>query len=146
MFLIFREYHPRIVLRLFLIFCYIWGSCSHKIVLIKKRVYIIQDLNAKSLLEKHTIHSIINPHCHRLTPQGLVLFWWYSYLNFLFDLKDRLVFSQFFDIRGNLRNVKEKPTRKTCFSYLWNEAPGLTHLPCKILLGAISLMSTEFLL
>ena len=29
---------------------------------------------------------------------------------------DRLVFSRFFDIRGNLGNVKEKTTRKTCFS------------------------------
>ena len=29
----------------------------------------------------------------------------------------RLVFSRFFDIRGNLGNVKEKPTRKTCFSH-----------------------------
>ena len=28
----------------------------------------------------------------------------------------RLVFSRFFDIRGNLGNAKEKPTRKTCFS------------------------------
>ena len=28
----------------------------------------------------------------------------------------RLVFSRFFDLRGNLLNVKEKPTRKTCFS------------------------------
>ena len=28
----------------------------------------------------------------------------------------RLVFSRFFEIRGNLGNVKEKPTRKTCFS------------------------------
>ena len=28
----------------------------------------------------------------------------------------RLVFSRFFDIHGNLGNVKEKPTRKTCFS------------------------------
>ena len=28
----------------------------------------------------------------------------------------RLVFSRFFSIHGNLRNVKEKPTRKTCFS------------------------------
>ena len=27
----------------------------------------------------------------------------------------RLVFSRFFDFRGNLGNVKEKPTRKTCF-------------------------------
>ena len=27
-----------------------------------------------------------------------------------------------------------------------NKAPGFTHLPCKILLGGISLMSTEFLL
>ena len=26
-----------------------------------------------------------------------------------------LVFSRFFDFRGNLGNVKEKPTRKTCF-------------------------------
>ena len=30
-------------------------------------------------------------------------------------LKLRLVFSRFFDIRGSLGNVKEKPTRKTCF-------------------------------
>ena len=29
----------------------------------------------------------------------------------------RLVFSRFFDIRGNLGNVIEKPTRKTCFSH-----------------------------
>ena len=28
----------------------------------------------------------------------------------------RLVFSWFFDIRGNLDNVQEKPTRKTYFS------------------------------
>ena len=28
----------------------------------------------------------------------------------------RLVFSRFFDIRGNFGNVTEKPTRKTCFS------------------------------
>ena len=30
--------------------------------------------------------------------------------------KDRLVFSRFFYLHGNLGNVKEKPTRKTCFS------------------------------
>ena len=29
----------------------------------------------------------------------------------------RLVFSRFFDLRGNLGIVKEKPTRKTCFSH-----------------------------
>ena len=28
----------------------------------------------------------------------------------------RLVFSRFLDLRGNLGVVKEKPTRKTCFS------------------------------
>ena len=28
----------------------------------------------------------------------------------------RWVFSRFFDIHGNLGNVKEKPTGKTCFS------------------------------
>ena len=28
----------------------------------------------------------------------------------------RLVFSRFFDIRRNLGNAKEKPTRKTCLS------------------------------
>ena len=28
----------------------------------------------------------------------------------------RLVFSRFFDIRENLGHIKEKPTRKTCFS------------------------------
>ena len=37
------------------------------------------------------------------------------------DLKEepdlnRLVFSRFFYLRGNLGNVNEKPTRKTCFS------------------------------
>ena len=30
--------------------------------------------------------------------------------------KFRLVFSRFLDLRGNLGNVKEKPTSKTCFS------------------------------
>ena len=58
---------------------------------------------------------------------------------------DRLVFSRFFDIRGNLGNVKEKPTRKTCFSRE-KKAPCSTHLSGKILPGGISLMSTEFLL
>ena len=33
---------------------------------------------------------------------------------------NRLVFSRFLDFRGNLRNGKEKPTRKTCFSYKMN--------------------------
>ena len=32
------------------------------------------------------------------------------------NITHRLVFSRFFDIRRNLGNVKEKPTRKTCFS------------------------------
>ena len=36
-FLIFRECKPRIVLSLSLTFCLIWGSCSYKIVLIKKK-------------------------------------------------------------------------------------------------------------
>ena len=31
-------------------------------------------------------------------------------------LHPRLVFSRFFEIHGYLGNVKEKPTRKTCFS------------------------------
>ena len=30
--------------------------------------------------------------------------------------KSRLVFSRFLDLRGNLGIVKEKPTRKNCFS------------------------------
>ena len=30
--------------------------------------------------------------------------------------KVRLVFSWFLDLLGNLRIIKEKPTRKTCFS------------------------------
>ena len=33
-----------------------------------------------------------------------------------FFFQHKLVFSRFFDIRGNLGNVKDKPTRKTCFS------------------------------
>ena len=54
----------------------------------------------------------------------------------------RLVFSRFFDIRGNLGNVKEKPTRKTCFSR------EMKRLALSIYLAkfCISLMSTEFLL
>ena len=41
--------------------------------------------------------------------------WW---LLLFFDVvRNRLVFSRFFYIRGNLGNVKEKPTRKTCFSH-----------------------------
>ena len=39
---------------------------------------------------------------------------------------DYLVFIRFFDVLGNLGNVKEKPTRKTCFCRPWNEAPGFT--------------------
>ena len=35
---------------------------------------------------------------------------------FFFPYMDRLVFSRFLDLRGNLGIVKEKPTRKTCFS------------------------------
>ena len=30
-------------------------------------------------------------------------------------LKTRLVFSRFLNLHGSLENVKEKPTRKTCF-------------------------------
>ena len=33
-----------------------------------------------------------------------------------FFFQHKLVFSRFFDIRGNFGNVKDKPTRKTCFS------------------------------
>ena len=50
---------------------------------------------------------------------------------------NRLVFSRFFDIRGIIGNVKEKPAR--------NEALGFTHLPWKILPGGICLISTTFL-
>ena len=32
------------------------------------------------------------------------------------SIYSRLVFSRFFDIRGNFGNVKEKPTRRPCFS------------------------------
>ena len=40
----------------------------------------------------------------------------YSAAEYFLGLICRLVFSRFFDFRGNLRIVKEKPTRKTCFS------------------------------
>ena len=44
----------------------------------------------------------------------------FSYLFHNYDVTSleniRLVFSPFFDIRGNFGNVKEKPARKTCFS------------------------------
>ena len=33
-----------------------------------------------------------------------------------FDIQHRLVFCQFLDLRGNIGIVKEKMTRKTCFS------------------------------
>ena len=50
-------------------------------------------------------------------------------------------------MRGNLGNVKEKPTRKTCFCREKKHLqPGSTYLPCKILLGGISVMPTNFLL
>ena len=52
--------------------------------------------------------------------------------------RNRVVFSRFFDFRGNLGNVEEKPARK--------EAPSSTHLPSKSLPGGISLKSTESLL
>ena len=40
----------------------------------------------------------------------------YSPAEYFLGLNCRLVFSRFFDLRGSLRIVKEKPTRKTCFS------------------------------
>ena len=64
---------------------------------------------------------------------------------FFFMSELRLVFSRFLDLRGNLEIVKEKPTRKTCFSRE-KKAPSSTHLPSKILPGDISLKSTESLL
>ena len=54
----------------------------------------------------------------------------------------RLVFSRFSDFRENLGNVKETPTRKTCYS---REMKRLA-LRCKILCGGISLMSMKSLL
>ena len=54
----------------------------------------------------------------------------------------RLIFSRFF-IFAEFSEFSENTTRKTCFS---RETPGFMHLPCKILLGTISLMSTGFLL
>ena len=36
-------------------------------------------------------------------------------MGYLILVNYRLVFSRFLDLRGNLRIVKEKPTRKTCF-------------------------------
>ena len=35
----------------------------------------------------------------------------------MFSRQFRLVFSQYLDLHRNLRNVKEKPNRKTCFSH-----------------------------
>ena len=67
------------------------------------------------------------------------------YEHFYWHCLHRLVFSRIFYIHRNLGNMKEKPTRKTCFSSEI-EAPGFIHLPWKILLGCICLMSTEFLL
>ena len=55
-----------------------------------------------------------------------------------------LVFSRFLCLRGNLGNVEEKLTRKTFFRENKRLVPRI--LPCKILLGGISLMSTKFLL
>ena len=37
-------------------------------------------------------------------------------IKYYFIKCDRLAFSRFLDLRGNLGIVKEKPTRKTCFS------------------------------
>ena len=55
----------------------------------------------------------------------------------------RLVFSRVFFLFAETSEMpKEKQTRKTCFS----RELGFTHLPCKILLGGISLMSSKSLL
>ena len=57
---------------------------------------------------------------------------------------NRLVFCRLLDLRGNLGIVKEKPTRKTCFSHEKKRlAP---HLPSKILPGGVSLKESESLL
>ena len=71
MFLIFREYHqPRIVLSLFLKFCQIWGSCSYKIVLIKKSVTSVWE---PLIPHYHPFH----PYSVNYKPQR---FWRFSYL------------------------------------------------------------------
>ena len=41
---------------------------------------------------------------------------WLGRFPFRFLISFRLVFSRFLDLRRNLGIVKEKPTRKTCFS------------------------------
>ena len=70
-----------------------------------------------------------------------------SFINiFINNLKvHRLVFSPSLDLCRNLVNVKEKPTRNNLFLAL-KETPGSTHLPFKISLVGISLMSAKFLL
>ena len=66
-------------------------------------------------------------HCRNLASLGKYYFVsvhlnWFSWFHFLIlegsllVMLIRLVFSRFLDLRGNLGNVKEKPTRKTCFS------------------------------
>ena len=65
--------------------------------------------------------------------------WVYDY-----PRSSRLVFGRFFDLRGHLGNVEEKPTRKSCFSREKKHLTLCIYL-CKILLGDISLMSTKFL-
>ena len=47
-------------------------------------------------------------------------------------------------LRGNLENAREKPTKNSREKKRLQ--PGSTYLPCKVLLGGISLMSTKFLL
>ena len=56
----------------------------------------------------------------------------------------RLVFNKFLNLCRNIGNVKQKPTRKTCFPM--KKATGFTHLQSKILPGGVSLKSTEPLL
>ena len=56
----------------------------------------------------------------------------------------RLVFSRFFDIRENLGHIKEKPTRKTCFSREMKRLDLRIYL-AKFYWAAFFFMSTKFL-
>ena len=66
----------------------------------------------------HVLQKVVK--CYFVSLPQLSNIYWPIHFNvhfaFLHYLSNRLVFSGFFYIRGNLGNAKEKPTRKTCFS------------------------------
>ena len=95
-----------------------------------KKIVSKRNVTLNKLNNIKRVAKVVLKTCHKLWPYGHVA-------KCSHDFVERLVFSRFFDLRRNLRNVKEKPNRKK---------RGKKRLTRLTLLGGTSLMPTKFLL